>query len=143
MAATIVSGREHGEKLATGESFETIHYALVRSQYKPNFIILKEEFDTIRSELHDVARTVRVSDEVWLNSKFLITVSRVRPQNVNYKLLLQRRDLVNNLKWSLNSLNLVQTHKSAANTTVQAHDLVFNDGGKGQPIEHVIDLTED
>jgi len=143
MAATIVSGREHGEKLATGESFEAIHYALVRSQYKPNFIILKEEFDTVRSELHDVARTVRVSDEVWLNSKFLITVSRVRPQNVNYKLLLQRRDLVNNLKWSLNSLNLVQTHKSAANSTVQAHDLVFNDGGKGQPIEHVIDLTED
>jgi len=37
--AAVVSGRENSEKLASSESFEAIHHALVRAQYKFNFIV--------------------------------------------------------------------------------------------------------
>ena len=50
---------------------------------------------------------------------------------------------MDNLKWSLDLLNLFQADESTTNTTMQAHDPILYNGSKRKPIEEVIDLVED
>ena len=58
------------------------------SQDKAAPVGIEEVLDTIWAELHDVSSSVRVADEVWLNAQVLITISRIRPEDINDKLLL-------------------------------------------------------
>ena len=107
MSATVVSRGEDCEKLTTGEPLKAVHYALVGTQDKATSVSIEEVLDTIWTEFYDISRTVGVSDEVWLNSKVLITISRVGPQDINGQLLFWRRHLMDNLQWPLNLLNLL------------------------------------
>lgn len=77
VAAAVVSGREDGEELTSCESFKSIHYTLVRSQNKFNFVIIQEKFYSIWAKFHDVSCAVRVSNKVGLDTKLGIAISRV------------------------------------------------------------------
>ena len=104
---------------------------------------VKEVFDSVRSELHDVSCAIGVSDEVRLNAQVLIAVGWVRPQDVYHKLLLSCGDLVNDLQWSLNSINLVKCVQCASNASMQADDSIINNSCKREPIKEIVDLVED
>jgi len=94
VAAAVVSGWEDGEELTSCESFKSIHYTLVRSQNKFNFVIIQEKFNAIWAEFHDVSCAVRVSNKVGLDTKLRIAISRVWPQYIDNELLLKGRNLV-------------------------------------------------
>ena len=83
VSPAVVSCGEHCEELAAGEAFEPVHHTFVSSKDVFCFIILQKVLHAIWSKLDDVAGSVRVADEVWLNTKLTVTVSWVRPQNVN------------------------------------------------------------
>lgn len=85
--AVVCSG-EDCEKLATREPLEPIHHALVSSQNKLASVCVEEVLDTVRAKFDDVSCAVGVTNEVWLDSQVLITVGRVRPKDVDNKLLL-------------------------------------------------------
>ena len=53
-----------------------------------SFVIVKELFHTVGSELHDVSGSVGVTDKVRLDAQFLVVVCGVAPQDVNDELLL-------------------------------------------------------
>ena len=89
MSTAVISGREDSEKLSSSESFEAIHYTFVGSQDESAFVGIKEVFNAIWAEFHDVTGTVRVSDEVRLNTKVLVTICRIGPKNIDHKLLLR------------------------------------------------------
>ena len=107
MSTTIISGREYGKQASSSKPFEAIHDTLMCSQNEISLVIFKESFYPIRTELNDVTGTIGISYKVWLNSQFAITICRVTPKNVDHKLLLNRCDLVNDLKWPFDLLNLV------------------------------------
>ena len=96
MSATVISGREDSEKLTTCESFEAIHNAFVCSQDETALVGIKEVLYSIRAEFDNVSSTVRVSDEIRLNTKVLVTICRIGPKNVDHKLLLRSRNFMNN-----------------------------------------------
>ena len=104
---------------------------------------VEEVFDSVRSELHDVSCAIGVSDEVRLNAQVLIAVGWVRPQDVYHKLLLSCGHLVNDLQWSLNSINLVKCVQCASNASMQADDSIINNSCKREPIKEIVDLVED
>lgn len=52
-----------------------------------SFVIVKELFHSVGSELHDISGAVGVTDEVWLYAQLLIIICGVAPQNVNNELL--------------------------------------------------------
>ena len=106
MAPAVVGGREDSKQLAACEPFEAVHDALMRPQNKACLIILQEEFDAVGSELDDVASAVGVADKIGLDAEFAVAVGGIRPQNVDDELLLGRRDLMDNLKWSLDCVYL-------------------------------------
>ena len=83
VTAAVVCRREDSEELSTGESFETIHDALVCSQDELASVCIKEVLDTIRAEFDDVSRAIGVSDEVRLDAQILIAISGVRPEDVD------------------------------------------------------------
>jgi len=85
--STVVCRWENSKKLSPCEPLETIHHTFVRSQNIPDLIVLQKEFDTVRTKFNDIPSSVRVSNEVWLNTELLIAISGVRPQNIDYKLL--------------------------------------------------------
>ena len=143
VSAAVVSGREHREQLSASESLEPVHDALVRSEDELGFIVIKELLHSVRAELDDVARAVGVADEVRLDAQFLVIVCRVRPQNVHHQLLLRSADFVDHFQRSLDGVDLLQRHQSAANAAVQTDDLVFNQRCERQPVEEVVDLRED
>lgn len=58
------------------------------SQNVLSFVIVKELFHTVGSELHDVSGAVGVTDKVRLDTQLLVVVCRVAPQDVNDELLL-------------------------------------------------------
>lgn len=107
MATAVVCGRENCEELASSEALEAVHDAFVSTEDIFSFIVIKELFHTIGTELHDVASAVRVSNEVRLNAKLAIVVSGVAPQDVDDELLLRCRDFMDNLKRSLDHFNLL------------------------------------
>jgi hypothetical protein len=78
----------------------------VRPQNEAGLIILQEKFDAVRAELDDVACAIWVSNKIWLDTEFTVGVSGVGPKNVDDKLLLGCSDLVDDLKGSLDRLNL-------------------------------------
>lgn len=127
MATAVVCGRENCEELTASEPFEAVHDAFVRSQHKSTSIRVEEVFDSIRSKLDNVSCAVRISDEIRLDSKVLITVCWVRPKNIDYELLLRCGDLMDDLEWSLDLLDLVKAQKRATNATVQADNFFVND----------------
>lgn len=96
---------------------------------------VKEVLDTVRAELDDIAGAVGVSNEVRLDAKVLVTISGVRPKDVNHKLLLWGRNLVDHLKRTLDLLDLVQTQECAANATMQADNTIVDNGSKRQPVK--------
>lgn len=63
-------------------------------QNESDFVIFQEELNAIWAELHNVACPVGVSDKVGLNAELLVAISGVGPQNVDHKLLLEGRNLV-------------------------------------------------
>ena len=97
MSSAVVSGRENGEKLSSCESFKTIHDALMSSQNVFGFVCLQEVSHSIRSEFDNISRSIWISNEVWLDSKILVTVGWIRPKDINNQLLLCCRDFVDNL----------------------------------------------
>ena len=143
MSSTVISCREYSEEATTSESFKSIHYTLVSSQDEVNFVIFQESFDSIRSKFNNVTSTIWISNKVWLNTKFTITISWITPKDINYKLLLNRTYLVDNLKWSSNLFNLLKTNKSTSNTSMQANNSVFNNACKWKPVEEIIDFIKD
>ena len=143
MATAVVCGRENCEELTTSEPFEAVHDAFVRSQNKSTSIRVEEVFNAIRSKLDDVSCAVRISDEVRLDSQVLITVCWVRPENIDYELLLGRGHLMDDLEWSLDLLDLVKAQKRTADATVQTDNFLVNDRSQGQPIEQIVDFVED
>jgi hypothetical protein len=52
------------------------------------FVIVKELFHTVGSELHDVSGAVGVTDKVWLDAQLLVVITGIAPQDVNDELLL-------------------------------------------------------
>ena len=135
MPSAVVSCREDSEELATGESFEAIHDAFVSTQNESTPVGVKEVLDTVRAELDDIACAIGVSNEVRLDAKVLVTISGVRPKDVNHKLLLWGRNLVDHLKRTLDLLDLVQTQECAANATMQADNTIVDNGSKRQPVK--------
>ena len=83
----VVSCREYREELAASEALKAIHDALVGSQDKAAPIGIEEVLDAIWAELHYVSSAVGVADKVGLNAQVLITVSRIRPENIDDELL--------------------------------------------------------
>lgn len=77
MSAAVVSSGEDSEKLASSESFESIHHTLMSSQNEFSLVVVQELLHSIGSELHNVASSVRVTNEVRLNTQLLIIVSRI------------------------------------------------------------------
>jgi len=140
--SAVVGSRKHGNKLTAGESLEAVHDALVRPEYVLQVVVLEELADAIRTELHDVSGAVRVSHEVGLNTQLLVTVSGIRPQDVNNELLLRSRDLMDHFKRSLDSLNLVKGDQCLADTTMQTHESLFDHGGQREPVKEIVDLVE-
>ena len=112
------------------------------SEDEGHVVCVEELLNSIRSKLNNVTCTVWISDEVGLNAQLLIIVSWVRPQDVNYQLLLRCRHLMDDFQWSLNSFNLLKAGKCGTNTTMQAYNLVLNDSSEWQPIEQLIDFVE-
>lgn len=49
---------------------------------------------------------------------------------------------MNDIKRALDLVNLVKAEKSAANSAVQADNLIIDDGRERQPVEELIDLVE-
>ena len=90
MSAAVIGGGENCEELATGKAFEAVHHTFVGSQNKFSFVVLEEQLYSIGSELDDVSSSVWIADEVGLNSEFTVTVSWVRPKNIDDKLLFWR-----------------------------------------------------
>ena len=88
MSATVIGGGEYGEELTSGESFETVHHALVSSDDVLGFVVVKELLDTVRSEFDNVTSAIRVTDEVRLDTKLCIVICRVAPKDINNQLLL-------------------------------------------------------
>lgn len=105
-------------------------------------VCLEEVLDSIGAELDNVTRTVGISDEVGLDTQVLIAICRIRPKDINHKLLFRGRNFVNNFKRSLNLFNLVETQQCAANASVQAHNSVVDDSSQGEPIKQVVDFVE-
>ena len=118
MTSAVVCRREHREQAASCKSLKPIHHTLVSPQNEVDLIVLKECLYTIWPKFHNVSSTVRVSDKVRLDTELTITVSRVTPQNVDDKLLLDRRYLMDYFQGSLNLFNLLQTNKSTSYTTM-------------------------
>ena len=77
MPATIVRGGKDGEELSSCEALKPIHHTLVGTQNVSAAVGLKEVLDTVRAKLDDVARSVGVPDEVWLNAEVLVAICRV------------------------------------------------------------------
>jgi len=75
--SAVISGREDREQLTTSEALKAIHDALVSTKNIAAAVCLKEVLHAIGSELDDVACAIGVSDEVWLDAKVLVAISRV------------------------------------------------------------------
>jgi len=128
VSAAVVRCTEDCKQLTAREAFEAIHHTLVSAQDEACFVVLEEEFDSVGTKLDDVSCAVRVSDEVWLDAELGIAVSRVRPQNVDDKLLLGGRHLVNHFKWAGDLVDLLQAHQRATDAAVKTNNAFFNDG---------------
>ena len=77
MPSAVIGGGEHGEQLAASEPFEPVHHTLMRPQDILGLVVIQELLDPIRSELDYVTSSVGVTDEVWLDTEFLIVVRGV------------------------------------------------------------------
>ena len=73
--------------MTTSESFEAVHDALMRPEHEPASVGIEEVLDAVGAEFDDVTCTVGVTDEVWLNTQVLITVSGIRPEDIDDELL--------------------------------------------------------
>ena len=104
---------------------------------------LKEVFDAVWTEFNYISRTVRISNKIRLDSKILITIGRVWPENINSKLLLRSGNLMDNLERPLDLLDLLQIEKGATDTTMQANYFFIDDSAQRQPIEQIVHLVED
>ena len=104
---------------------------------------IEEVLDAIWAELHYVSGAVRVADKIGLNTQVLITVRRIRPENIDDELLLWGRHFVDHLQGTLNLLDLVEAEQGAADASVKADDLVIDHCGQGQPVKHLIHFVED
>ena len=104
--------------------------------------MVEEAFHSVWSEFNNVSSAIRIPDEIWLDSKFLIIISWVTPKDIHNKLLLRSSHLVNDLQRSLDLLDLLKVHKCGPDSTVDTHNLVFNHCSEGKPIKQVIDLVE-
>ena len=78
---------------------------------------------------HDFG-TKDVRDSSLVLFPFIRLVIWVGPQDVDDQLLLGRRHLVDDLKGSLDLINLLEFVQCASDTTVEADDLVVDDGGE-------------
>lgn len=107
MPAAVVRSGKDSKQTATSESLKPIHYALMRPQNEIDLVIFEERLDPIRSEFDYVASAIRISDEIRLNSKFRVAVCRVRPENIDNKLLFYRSDFMNDLKGPSNLFYLL------------------------------------
>lgn len=143
MTATVVRSRKDCEELTACETLESVHHTLVSAKDESAPVGLKEVLDAIRAEFDDISGAVGVTDEVRLNSKVLIAISWVRPQDINDELLFRSRHLVNYLQRSLNLVDLVKAEQGTSDTAMQTDNPIVDDGGQGQPIEQVVDLVED
>ena len=77
MPSAIISCGKYCEKHSTSESLKAIHDALVGAKNKLAPICVEEKLDSIWPKLDDVSSVIRISDVIWLNSHFLIVISRV------------------------------------------------------------------
>ena len=109
MSSAVVSGRKYCEELAPSKPLETIHHTLVSPQDELHLIVIKELLHSVWPKLDNVSCPIGVSDEVWLDSQFLVIVSRVTPQYVYHQLLFWCGNLMDNFQGSLDHFNLVQT----------------------------------
>jgi len=105
-------------------------------------IVIKELLHSIGPELHNVSCPIGVSDEVRLDPQLLVVVSGVTPQYVYHQLLFWCGDLMDDFQRPLDHLDLVQTDQSASNSSMEAHNLLFNDSTEREPIKQVIDFVE-
>lgn len=115
---TVVRCRENGEKLPARETFEAVHDTLVRTQNVLRFVCLEEVLDPIWSKFDNISGSIWISNKVGLDTQILIRISRVRPKDVNHKLLFTSGNLMNDLQRPLNLLNLVQIQKGTADASV-------------------------
>ena len=143
VAPTVISSGKDREQLATREAFEAVHNALVRPQNEAGLIILQEKFDAVGAELDDVACAVGVADKIRLDTEFAIGVGGVGPKNVNDELLLGRSDLVDDLKGSLDCLNLFKYLKGASNASMKTYDSIVYNCRQWQPVKNLVDFVKD
>jgi len=143
VAPTVVSSGKDRKQLSARKTLKTVHYALMCSQNKTGFIILKEKFDAVGAELNDVASAIRITDKIWLDTELTVGVSGIRPKDVYDELLFGRSNLVDDLKWSLNCLNLFNYLKCASNTSMKAYDSIVYNCRQWQPIKKFVDFVKD
>ena len=75
--SAVVCGGEDSEELSSCESLKSVHHTFMRSQDELCFVIFKEILDSVWAEFDDVAGTIRVTDEIGLDSKVLVAISWV------------------------------------------------------------------
>jgi hypothetical protein len=143
VAPTVISSGKNCEQLAAREAFEAVHNTFVCSQNEAGLIILQEKFDAIGAEFDDVTCAVGVADKIRLDTEFAVGVGWVGPKNVNDELLLGRRDLVNDLEWSLDCLNLFKYLKGASNTSMKTYDSIVYNCRQWQPVKNLVDFVKD
>ena len=140
MSSAVVSRWEYCEQASPCKPLKTIHYALVSSKDERAFVVVKERFHSVWSELHDVARPIRIANEVWLDAKLVIWVCRVTPQDVDNQLLFNCWNFMHHLEWPFDLFDLLQRNKRWPNSSMQTNNPVLDDSCERQPIEELIDL---
>ena len=143
VSPAVVSRGKDREQLAARKTLEAVHNALVCPQNKAGLIILQEKFDAVGAELNDVTCAVGVADKIWLDTEFAIRVSGVGPKNVDDKLLLGCSDLVDDLKGSLDCLNLFKYLKGASNATMKTYNSIVYNCRQWQPVKNLVDFVKD
>lgn len=113
--------------MTTSESFEAIHHALMGSENELDFVVVQELLDSVWPELDYVACSIGVSDEVGLNTEFLVIISGVAPQYVDHQLLFRSRHFMDDFQGSLDHFNLLETDQSASYSTMETHYSFFDD----------------
>ena len=96
------------------------------SQYEFCFVVFEEVLNPIWSKLHNISGSIWITDEIGLDAKILVTICRIRPEDINYKLLFWSGDFMDNFQRSLNLLDLIKAKQGASDASMKADDFVID-----------------
>ena len=108
MLSAIVSSRENCDQLPCCKPLEPVHNTLMCSYDQAQLVLLQELLDSVRSEFDDVTSASWISDSVLLDAQLSITISGIRPQDIDNELLFGSLDFMDDFQGSLELINIVQ-----------------------------------